>query len=301
MKNVILVISLSLAFLLSACERTVNIGCISPEGSVEEQVVEFASFERIEIVGDAEIVITEGPVQEVIVIAAPNIIDRLIEDSRVDNNELIVEINGCSRIDNGELALRITMPELSGLTIRGDGSFETNGIFENIENLPIDIIGDGDINLELGDIDLFSAGILGDGNINCTGSAEALQVSINGDGEVDLVEFPGGSVGVNMRGDGDCKVSVTESIDIKMIGDGKIEAFGEATLQEIEVAGDVDIDNEGLSTEVTNIEMVGDGNIEVLVSDELNVMILGDGKVCYKGNPTVNIDTPLTGEVEDCN
>jgi len=302
MKNLSVIVGFGLALLLSACERPIKIGCISPEGSVEERVVEFDNFDRIEIIGDAEVFITEGATQEVVIEAAPNIIDRLIDDSRVNNDdELVLEINGCAKIDNGELIVRITMAELTGLTITGDGSYTTEGLFENVEDIFLDIRGDGEMDLQFNEVERVSVGIIGDGDIVCSGVANLVSINISGDGDIDFFDFAANDLELSIIGDANCKLNIVEAVDIEITGDGDVESIGTATLQEIEVTGDAKIKNFEISTEITNINLRGDGDLEVRISEELNVGIIGDGKVCYKGDGEINIDTPTTGEVRNCN
>jgi len=301
MKNLIVILGFGLVVLLSACERPINIGCISPEGSIEEQVADFNSFDRIEIMGDADVVITEGATQEVVIVAAPNIIDRLIEDSRVTDEELILEINGCSKLNNGELTVNVTIPSLRSLSIKGDGTYTTNGIFENIDDLIIDVSGDGDIDLELGAFNRLSTRINGDAEIVCSGSVNLVDVNISGDGEINFLEMAANELDLDVQGDADCRLNIVERIDINTQGDGTIECIGTASLQEIDCSGDVVIRNGELFTEITNIDISGDGDVEVRISEELNVEVSGDANICYRGDGQVNVNSSGSGSIGPCN
>jgi len=300
MKNLFLIIGFALALLMSACERPINIGCITPEGSTEIRDVAFASFSRIEIVGDADVFITEGATQEVVIEAASNIIDRLIEDSRVSNDGLILEINGCSMIESGELIVRVTIPELTNLEIRGDGSYTTEGVFVNISSLILDIAGDGQMDLQLDAVDMLSVQINGDGDIECSGLADLVSVDIDGDGQVNLVEMPVNVLDLDIRGDADCRLNIVEEIDININGDGNLACIGTAFIQDIEVSGDALIRNAELITDVTNINLSGDGDVEVNIAQELNVDISGDADVCYRGDGVVNVNISGDGTVLPC-
>lgn len=300
MKNLNLILILSSIVLFSSCRRELNLGCISPEGSVETRTVEFDDFDALDIREDIELFITEGDTQEVVIEAASNIIDRLIDDSSVSGDELILEINGCARLRDDELIVRITMPEITSLQISGDGKMETVGNFGNVTDLRIDISGDGQMELELGDMDLVSVSVSGDGHVECSGAADAVDVKISGDGQVKFFDLESGEADVDIEGDGKCEINVTENLKVDLSGDAQIEAIGSADTQEIRISGEGKVKNFEMSSSITDIRMSGSGDVEVSVSDELIIDMSGSGKICYKGSPLIDQDCSGDCDIKNC-
>jgi len=301
MKNINIILIASLVLFLSACELPFNVGCISPEGNVETRTVSFETFDKVEIKIDAEVFITEGDTQEVVIESQSNVIDRILDDSSVRNDELILEINGCISMANNTVIVRITIPSLSGLKIAADGQFQTVGTFNNVSDLILDIEGDGKMELDLGDnLDLLSLDINGDGDVTCSGSAQEVDIDIDGDGKVFFHDLLGSEVRAQIKGDGELEINATEKLQLQITGDGEIEAIGTAELQQIKIIGDGKIKNFELFSTETDIDVQGDCDIEVRVSDLLNVKLRGDGKVCYKGDAVVEADITGGGKITNC-
>ena len=300
MKNFNLIILLGITIFFGACETPINIGCISPDGNNETRTVSFDSFNEIDLRVEGDVLITEGPTQEVIIEAATNIIDRLIDDSRVNSEQLILEINGCSRLNNNDLIIRISMPNIESLEVSGDGKIETVGTFFNVSELNLNLSGDGQMDLALGDLTVIGASISGDGHIECTGSTDMLDVQISGDGQGKFLDLIAADVRADLSGEAKCELNVTEELRLKMSGEGQAEAIGTAEIQRIDISGSSKVKNFELLSETTEIVMSGDGEIEISVSDELMIDMSGDGKICYKGNPSLTLNSSGSGEIKNC-
>ncbi len=286
---------------LGSCRTDFNFGCIKPEGDVETRTIEFGEFDEVSTNFDSDVTIKEGSFHEVIITAHTNIIDRIIEDSS-NNGDLDLEINGCSRINNDDRPkIEITMPELSQLQIKGDGSMVTDGLFGNVEDLQLKIDGDGFIDFLGASMDRVAIDIKGDGEIIVEGICEMLSATIQGDGDIEAQNLIANVCSFNIDGDGDGAFEVTEEFLLTIKGDGKATVSGTADNQEIKIQGDGRVMNFDLESLVTVIDIQGDGNCEVTVLDELEVKISGDGNVCYKGSPILDTDISGDGKVNNCN
>ncbi len=290
-----------ITLLLGSCRTDFNFGCIEPEGDVITQTIEFGEFDEVSTNFDSDVTITEGPIHEVIITAHANIIDRIIEDSS-NNGDLDLEINGCSRIRNDERPkIEITMPELTQLQIKGDGTMATNGTFENIPELTLKIEGDGEMNINAAQMEDVIIDIKGDGDIVINGECGRFSASIQGDGNIDAEELISQTTSFRVDGDGEGSFDVRDRFQVDIQGDGKVVAIGSVEKQTLRIQGDGKIFNFGLASLETTIDIQGDGDCEVTVEDNLEVKISGDGKVCYKGNPSLDTDISGGGEINNCN
>lgn len=102
-------------------------------------------------------------------------------------------------------------------------------------------------------------------------------------------------------GDIDLALDVTDEIDSRISGAGKIRLEGEAKRMDFEISGVGDLRAFDLNVETADLKTSGAGDMELSVIERLDVDISGAGDVYYKGNPTINSDISGTGEVIDAN
>lgn len=149
-------------------------------GPVVTQTLNLPAFSKIENTGVANIYVTTGNPQSVILKAQQNIIDVLTIE--VINNTLKIGIEENTSIENTiEIRFDIIVSEVSDIGILGVGNYELNGDFQ--DELFISLTGVGNINaydLEVGSCTIVSTGV-GDCKVNVR---DELDVSITGVGNV---------------------------------------------------------------------------------------------------------------------
>jgi len=302
MKKINIIILVSIVFLFSSCERSINIGCLDPDGDVETRTLNFDDFSDITIAIPSITEITQGNNHEVIIEASSNIIDRIDSDSRKSGNDLDIEINGCVKFDEDEILIRITVPTLEAIKIEGTGTVVGTNTFTTSEDIKTEVEGTGTITLDIEGAVVVAAKIEGTGEIILEGSCQELKAEIEGTGEIDTDELTAQIVLAKIEGTGDIRCNVNEEIKIDIDGTGSVRASGVATTQEIKIEGAGSVRNFNLEADDTDVDIRGFGEVEVTCLSTLSVNIQGGGDVCYRGNPTIgelNIDG--LGQLSDCN
>lgn len=149
-------------------------------GPVITQTLDLKSFQNIQNTGIANIYVTLGSPQSVILKAQQNIIDVLTYE--VINNNLMIGIEDNISIEKAEeIRFDVVMNEIHDIGILGVGSYELSGDFQ--DELSISLIGVGDVdayNLEVGRCMIVSTGV-GDCRVNVR---DELNVSITGVGNI---------------------------------------------------------------------------------------------------------------------
>jgi len=85
-------------------------------------------------------------------------------------------------------------------------------------------------------------------------------------------------------------------IQADITGEGKIKLSGEANTQRVSVTGDGTFDGRDLEGRYVNVNTKGSSTVTVWATGELDISIVGDGKVQYHGDVTPNISN-TSGEV----
>ncbi len=200
-------------------------GCVNGEGPTVTRTINVADFEGIELPISADVFITQGPEQEVVVEGKSNIIDELERDVR--NGVWSIEFDRCVR-DVGTMRVFITMPYLSSLRISGSGDIISENAFA-IDDLEIDIPGSGNVDLavEADDID---GDISGSGRILLEGTADEVKYRISGSGDVRAFNLACRTADISISGSGDCEVFVSEFLKVRISGSGDVFFKGNPSL-----------------------------------------------------------------------
>jgi hypothetical protein len=128
-------------------------------GPVVTEILDLSSFHMIENTGVANVYVTLGSPQTVILKAQQNIIDVLTYE--VINNTLKIGVEENISIENTvEIRFDIVINEISDIGLLGVGSFELSGDYQ--DELSISLIGVGHVNaydLDVGICTISSTGV----------------------------------------------------------------------------------------------------------------------------------------------
>ena len=194
----VFILSLGVSPLLSAK------GLLRSDQTSQER--ELDSFDRIELDGSADLLITIGGEQKVTVRADKDQLDKVITDN-VGRRRLLIETDHYrSRVD---IEIEITVPELERLAVFGSGDVE-------IYNL---------------DGEYFDLLVEGSGDVTLEGEVEELEITVDGSGDVDASELIAEDVYVEINGSGDVDVYAEETVYYSVNGSGDVKVYGDPEYQ----------------------------------------------------------------------
>lgn len=151
------------------------------------------------------------------------------------------------------------------------------------------------------DIDIASSG---DFIVASPLSISKLEIDMAGSGNVFLrKEVKGDKLEVNMAGSGSVIASDVRLKDVEcnLAGSGLVQVGGSADEAEYNVAGSGDIKAFGCTVGKAECNVAGSGSIGVYARDYLNASLVSSGKVCYKGNPTIEKSIIGLGKLKNAN
>ncbi len=193
--KIILIAVFSCSILLFSCSKVK----IAGTGTVLTEQRNVSDFYSVKVMGSTKVYISQGLSFNVSAKAYENILQIL--QTRVENGVLIIDFKNNSNVTNDNSEVTITMPSISSLTIDGDGSISTLGIFTSINNLSVSLSGAGSININKATAINYIINISGSGDVNSFGVlAENAIVKINGSGNASLSLT--GSLNANISGSG---------------------------------------------------------------------------------------------------
>lgn len=218
----------SCLFLFSCSDDSI---CISGEGRLETRILDLDDFTGIDLRESANVTVTQGDVQEVVVTGESNILDRL--EMNVFNGVCDIDLKkGCYR--SYHLSVKITVPDLDLVAVSGSGDVLVND-FEDQHNLDLDISGSGSINLnEFSGLQNIDARISGSGDIKAIktiSNVSNLDIKVSGSGSFKGYPIFTDNCHIKISGSADCFVTVNDLLDVNISGSGSVYFKGNPTLK----------------------------------------------------------------------
>jgi hypothetical protein len=180
---------------------------IRGSGDLITETRSVTGFDEISVEGFGEVIVEVGPAESLTVEAEDNVIPYLI--TRVSGGTLKIGAEGDTSFrDVEQPVFRITMPELTGVSISGSGSVTATGI----------------------DTDSFDVSISGSGDVHPEGRVIDLSVSISGSGEFDGENLRSADAAVDISGSGSATVDAADTLDIEIGGSGNVTYLGDPAI-----------------------------------------------------------------------
>lgn len=201
-------ISLLVVLLTLSCSSDVNINlpdnnfppnnCLDGQGLIISEPRTLADFHSINNTIFADILLTQGPKEDVIIEAQQNILTEL--KTSVVNGELRLMLDRC--IDSSQaMKVHITIPEIRELTLTGVG----------------DIIAQNDFDLV--DLDVTLTGV---GDFDLQGTTTTLDILLTGVGDIKAFDLNSDICDIVISGKGDAEVLVNDTLDATISGIGTV-------------------------------------------------------------------------------
>ena len=200
-------------------------GWITGSGISRTEDRHVPSFTAIEVEGSGNVILSQGPVQSVVVTADENVLP--VVKTEVVGNVLHIGFQPDTHVHSAtRLEFRISVPEVTGIAISGSGDVQATGPLHS-PALLLDISGSGSIDaaLDAGDV---QASIGGSGDIAVKGRADRIVATINGSGSLRARDLASSSANLRINGSGDAAVNATDIIAITLSGSGNVQYGGGA-------------------------------------------------------------------------
>jgi len=192
-------------------------------GNVVEESFELVDFEAVEIMGGGNLYVTQGEEFSVEIEAEDNILENLVVE--IDGDELeIGPKKGVYLRNTKPINVRVTMPNVNGLTVTGSGKIIGTEKLVG-ENVKLVITGSGEIELEI-DADELNSKIVGSGDITLVGRADNHVSFIAGSGDVKAFDLETETTEIRISGSGDAEVFASETLDVIINGSGDVSYRG---------------------------------------------------------------------------
>lgn len=202
---------------LIALIALLSIGCmlgpgVQGSGNVKAEMRELGRFTGIDLEGAADVNVTIGEQQSVLVETDDNILP--IIETTLDGDRLVISSKDNFRSSKG-VKVRITVARLEAARISGSGSITATGVKSG----------------------KFEAAVSGSGDLRISGEAESLNAVVTGSGDIDTTKLEAADATVTVTGSGDVKISASKSISASVTGSGDVRYTGKPSQVQKSVTG----------------------------------------------------------------
>lgn len=214
---IILTLSLCIAFAMSSCSQYTN--RIKGQGPVVSQSFDLPSITGISLSIDANVVLTRGDSQQVVIEGQQNIIS---------NIEKYVTAEGMWRIgyynsvkNHAGVTIYITSPRIDYATVSGSGNVKVTNHYPDSANVYLGISGSGNIRFST-DANILESVISGSGQIFVDGTAFEHSINISGSGDVKAFGLNTRNTYVKISGSGSSEVLTEDYLNVTISGSGNV-------------------------------------------------------------------------------
>ncbi len=200
-----------------------------PAGPTIKRNYALSGFERIDLAGSPDVIVTVGPAASVSAEGDQKTLDRL--DIRVENGELKIgrkKQGGWFHSDMRlrPVTIRVSLPKLAAASIAGSGDMRIDKV--EGERFGGEIAGSGDMEIAALKVGAADFSIAGSGGMKASGTAASSNVSIAGSGDVDTAGLAARTAKISVMGSGNVSANASESADISVMGSGDVTMTGTA-------------------------------------------------------------------------
>ena len=211
------------AFLFTSCDDEVLRG----QGDNISLTRPIAAFDEINLGGDFEVYLTQGPAKDILLEGQENILNEL--STQVRDHKLEIKYTKNRVKSHKPVRIYITTPELTELSISGSNT--VRGLTDwQVNDFEIDVSGSNTVDLNLKGADEIKNQVSGSANITLNGDAKDLDIQLSGSGRVKAFGLTTKTADVNVSGSGKCELTVTESLKARISGSGNVQYRGNPTV-----------------------------------------------------------------------
>ncbi len=228
-------------FFIFACDSDSASDCFQTAGSIVQEEVNVANFERILVNRDIELVIKQGDNQQVIIETGENLLNDVIAEV-IGNQLIITDNNSCNFVrDFGITKVFVTTPNLTEIRCSTQFEIKSDGIldFEELNLLSEDFnvsdtfsIGDFRLELNIERLSIVSNNL---SFFYLSGEVKSMSVNFpSGDGRLEAEDLIAQSISIFHRGSNDMIVNPQQSITGRIFSTGNVISINEPPIVEVE-------------------------------------------------------------------
>ena len=198
-----------------------NVGAKS-FSDVKKENRNVGDFDEISMSISADLYLTQGSKNEVIIEADEELLEKIITDVRDDG--LVIKFEKWYNYRSiGKINVYVTVKDIEKLIISGSGEITAKTPIKSDE-LKLVVTGSGSINIDDLTVNEVGSFISGSGDIRMKGKskAERLDATVTGSGDIFASNIEFDNADLTITGSGSIRVNITNELEATITGSGRI-------------------------------------------------------------------------------
>lgn len=226
---------LSFILICTSCAQETTKG----NGNIVKETRNIGNFNEIETGGSYDVYVYDAPNDGKLTIEGESNIIANIE-TKVEGNKLTIKKKkGFSFSTSKGVKIYINARNLKAVGVSGSGSLTAEGV-QNVDSFSAGLSGSGDIKIKVNAKNT-TLGVSGSGDIQISGKTSNLEIGISGSADVEASNLEAEKVTIGVSGSGNSKVWATKAIKGSVSGSGDIYYKGNPDVLEVQSSGSGDI------------------------------------------------------------
>ena len=233
------ILLLSLVFLLTACQLPF-FRVVRGSGNVITETYTVSDFNKIQLDGAGQLVITQGSSESLEIQAEDNVLEQLTVD--IQGSTLVLgfkEQPWRNRIiPTKTIVYTLSVIDLTSIEINGAADLSLPAL--ETSSLTIEINGAGNIEIDELMADDLVVNLSGAGSMAISGEVDSQNIIIDGTGNYQAEDLKSQKTSIEISGLGNGQVWVEDSLDVTISGGGSVEYFGSPSVtRDVSGLGDI--------------------------------------------------------------
>jgi hypothetical protein len=214
---------------LAGCGTDGHAAQDAASGQAGRRDFQVGAFDRVELAGSQDVIVTVGGAPSVRAEGDTGIIDKL--DIRVEDGALKIGQKKGSwsfgwKKDSSPVTIYVSAPALRGAQVTGSGDMRVDKV--QADSFSAAVTGSGELDIAALQAKSADFAVTGSGEVRAVGAAETANLSITGSGDLRAGAFEVKRANVSVMGSGNVEAKAMETADVSIMGSGDATITGTA-------------------------------------------------------------------------
>lgn len=210
------------------------------DGNIITENRSTGDYDGLKATGPMDFKLVQGDEGTITIEGDANLMQYIITE--VKGGKLVVKVeNGVNLKPTKTIVVTVPYESINSVSLAGSGDIENSGTIK-ANDFDVSLAGSGDIDLKISSNTVESS-IAGSGDIQLSGSTKDLTTKVAGSGDFDGSDLDSTNVTAKITGSGGANVVCNGELKVRITGSGDVKYSGKPTNKDTKVTGSGSVSN----------------------------------------------------------
>lgn len=213
---------------------------VKGDGNITTENRSTGDYDGLKSAGPMNFKLVQGKEGNITIEGDANLMEYIV--TKVEGGKLVVKVkDGINLRPTKTIIVTIPYESINSVSLAGSGDIENSGTITS-DHFDVSIAGSGDIELNISSNSVESS-ISGSGDIELSGSTKDLTTKVTGSGDFDGSDLGSTNVTAKITGSGGANVVCNGELKVRITGSGDVKYSGNPTNKDTKVTGSGSVSN----------------------------------------------------------